>query len=131
VSTNITVVPCSENFETQAPPRITLQFLVTNEFEQTLSASTSFTCWASFDLEQINFPQSPFLASSIGGAVLRTTMRVVGGRTGVIPVIEETHNDTVNGLTARAAQNAHSGFQDVIGPDLVVIPGEQLQIPEP
>jgi hypothetical protein len=37
VSANLTVVPCSEDFEHQSPPPVLLSFLVTNEFEQTFS----------------------------------------------------------------------------------------------
>jgi len=52
--TNLTIVPCTENFETQSPTNVTLQFLVTNEYEQTLSTSTTVTCWASWDLGRIS-----------------------------------------------------------------------------
>jgi len=132
VSTNLTVVPCTENFETQKPPPVTLQFSVTNEFEQTFSASTTFTCWASFNLDAIN---PIFNASSVGGNVLVTKMRSASATPiGVMAVIEETHVQcpggasqctSANTLVARNAQNGHTSFQDQAGPDVITIPGGQ------
>src|SRR5262249_55064809 len=115
VSTTLTLAPCSEPFETQNPQPVTVQFSITNEFEETFSASTTFACWASFDLGSsgafgIN---DIFNAGSIGGSIVQTRMRSFAActaapcppsaRKGVMAVIEETHTDTVNALTARNA----------------------------
>lgn len=127
VSTNLTVVPCTENFETQTPQPVTLQFTITNEFEQTFSASTTFTCWASFDLEDIN---SIFEASNIGGNILQTRMRSASGTPGgVMAVLEETHSAHTGSadLVARAAQNGHTTFVDQAGADIITIPTDQIQ----
>ena len=134
VSTTLTVVPCSENFELQAPPIVTLQFALENEFEQPFSASTSFQCWASFDLAQIG--NGIFKASSVHGSLLQTRMRTaIGTPGGVMAVLEETHVQCPSGggcdteqptLVSRAAQNAHTTFQDQQGTDEIVIPGEQI-----
>lgn len=131
VSTNLTVVPCTENFETQFAQPITLQFAITNEFEQTFSASTTFQCWAAFDLEDIN---SIFRVDNVGGNILQTRMRSAGGTPfGVMAVLEETHTDsftissTTTSFAARSAQNAHTTFQDQVGPDIITIPAEQIQ----
>jgi hypothetical protein len=130
VSTNLTVVPCTENFETQALTAVTLQFLVTNEYEQTLSASTTFACWASFDLGAPAGALLPgisdiFNAGTLGGVVAQTRMRSAAGTPGgVLSVVEETHNDTEDSLTARSAQNGHMiGEQNVM--DLITIPTGQ------
>jgi hypothetical protein len=130
VSTNVTFVPCTQNFETQAPPPVTLQFLVTNEFEQTFSTSTTFQCWASYNLEDID---SIFETQNLGGAVATTRVRSAS-RTpiGVMAVIEETHrasftfDSTSAAFTARSAQNGHTTFQDQVGPDIITIPGDQI-----
>lgn len=130
IDTNLTIVPCTENFETQAPTAVTLQFEVTNEFEQTFSASTTVVCWASYDLGAPNGSLLPgisdvFNASTIGGTVLQTRMRSAAGTPGgVLAVIEETHNDFVNLLTARSAQNGHT-IGDQLGPDIITIPEGQ------
>jgi hypothetical protein len=130
ISTNLTVVPCTENFETQALTSVTLQFSVCNEFEQCLSASTPFACWASFDLGAPSGALLPgisdiFNAGTLGGVVAQTRMRSAAGTPGgVLAVIEETHNDTENTLTARSAQNGHMvGELNVM--DLITIPPDQ------
>ena len=133
VSTTLTVVPCSENFEAQQPQPITLQFAITNEFEQTFSASTTFQCWASIDLSEVG--NGIFNASSLGGYVLQTRMRSAAGTPGgVVAVLEDTHvmcpsgggcDTVVPTLVARSAQNAHTTFQDQTAQDLIVIPTEQ------
>jgi hypothetical protein len=131
VSTNLTVVPCTENFETQSPQPITLQFVITNEFEQQLSASTTFQCWASLDLEDVS---SAFTVGFVGGNILQTRMRSATGTPfGVMAVLEETHTDsftissTTTSFAARSAQNAHTTFQDQVGPDIITIPADQIQ----
>jgi len=138
VESTLTVVPCTQNFETQSPEEIVLQFLIMNEFEQQLSASTSFQCWASWALSSADStPELPyggissaFDKATIGTDLVKTTARAVGNR-GVMMVVEETNIDNTNGLTTRSARNVHMGFEDVSGQDIVTIPGEQIQIPEP
>jgi len=137
-SATLTIVPCTQNFETQAPERVTLQFLAVNEFEQVLSASASFRCWASWALNGSAADGSnpyggistAFEKATIGTDLVKTTVRAVGNQ-GVMMVLEETNVDITNGLTARSAQNVHTSFVDVTGQDIITIPGEQIQIPEP
>ncbi len=124
VGTNLTVVPCTENFELQSTPAVALQFAITNEFEQTFSASTTMECWASWNLETIN---SIFQAANLQSSVVQTRMRSAANTPfGVIAVIEETH--TAGSLTARSAQNGHT---TLVTPsqepaDVITIPAEQL-----
>jgi hypothetical protein len=132
----MTLVPCTQNLETQAPQPVTLQFIVTNEFEQSLSASTTFQCWASYTLNGDEADSAnpyggistAFEQGVIGGDILKTQVRVVGGTNGVLPIIETT--TSVGATFARHAENPHSSFEDVFGPDVITIPGEQIQIPE-
>lgn len=138
-STNLTVVPCTENFELQSTPPVTLVFAITNEFEQTFSASTTIECWASLNLDEIN---DIFKATSLGGNILQTRMRSASGTPrGVLAVLEETHVQcpaqtapAVSGCTgastlvSRSAQNAHTSFTDQSGQDLITIPSEQIQV---
>jgi hypothetical protein len=133
VTTNITVVPCTQNFETQAPPPVTLQFKVYNEYEQFFSASTTFTCWGTFDLgsdDPLKNPINPaFQAANAGGEVLQAFVRAAQGTPiGVMMVIEETHTDTMNSLTARNAQNGVTSFQDINGQDIITIPADQIEL---
>ncbi len=137
-SATLTAVPCTQNFETQAPEDVTVQFLIMNEFEQQLSASTTFQCWASWSLNGEEASSSnpyggistAFEKATIGTDLVKTTARAVGSK-GIMLVVEETNVDLDNGFTARSAQNVHTSFEDVVGQDIVTIPGEQIQIPEP
>ena len=134
VTTNITVVPCTENFETQTPPPITLQFKVYNEYEQFFSASTTFTCWGSFDLGSddplANGINSIFKTVNVGGEILQGFVRSSSGTPGgVMIVIEETHKDNAvgHGFTAKNAQNGVTSFQDQAAQDIITIPADQIQ----
>lgn len=122
----LTVVPCSENFETQEPTSVTLQFAITNEFEQTFSASTTVTCWANWRLEEIN---PIFDVTAVGGNTLQTRVRAAAGTPrGIMAVVEETVSTGARGQ-ARVAHNPHNSFADQSGQDLIVIPADQIQAP--
>jgi hypothetical protein len=54
VRTALTLVPCSEDFNTQLPIRTVVQFLVYNEFEQRFSTSRSMTCFSELWLSDID-----------------------------------------------------------------------------
>lgn len=135
VQTTLTVVPCSQDYERQAPASIVLQFLVTNEYEQTFSTSTTVTCWGSWELSEIN---DVFLAQNLAGNVAQTSIRAVGTR-GIMAVFEESHTQCpspgagmTSGCTAastvvsRSAQNAHNTITDISGQDIIVIPSDQV-----
>jgi len=141
VTTNLTVVPCTEDLENQVFPPTLLQFQITNEFEQTFSASTTIGCFGSFTLTDVN---PVFGHDKVGGAVLVTKMRPgVGTPRGVFAVLEETHTTTftiehtTTTLVARNAQNAHTSFQDRTSPtdpnavaDVFTIPDDQIHPPQ-
>jgi hypothetical protein len=50
VKTHLTLVPCSQEFELQAPFTTTVQLLVYNEFEQRFSASRPIDCFKEYEL---------------------------------------------------------------------------------
>lgn len=54
VYTALTLVPCSEDFNTQLPLRTTVQYLVYNEFEQRFSTSAPITCFSERFLSDID-----------------------------------------------------------------------------
>jgi hypothetical protein len=123
-SSALTVVPCSQNYETQQPVSVVLQFAITNEFEQTFSASTTVTCWATYNLNQIN---NVFDTNAVGGSILQTRIRAAAGtQRGFAVVVEETIRDRTNNLSAIAAHNVHNSFADG-AQDLIVIPADQIQ----
>lgn len=78
---DLTLIPCQEDFENQTPGRVTVQFLVYNEFEQVFSTSTSVTCWKNFFLYQVDSPNNPensvFSAARLGSTAAKTVIRPV------------------------------------------------------
>jgi hypothetical protein len=129
VSTDITVVPCAQNFETQVPASVTIQFAVYDEFESVFSASTTVTCWADLTLSDIS---NVFLAPPAGplnNTFVQTRMRPSRGTdSGFMVVAQEVHSfdSGVTTAYASAAANLHVEGERP-GPDLIVVPSEQLQ----
>lgn len=116
VDTELTLVPCAQNFETQNPASVVVQFRMTNEFEQDFSASTTVDCWGNFLLDEIN---PVFRVRALGSRMIQTRARPVPGASGVVGVIEEHHR--ANGATARAALNLHHEGERA-DTDLIVLP---------
>ncbi len=136
VFTELTIAPCTENFETQVPTRVTLQFLTWNEFESQFSVSTSVECWGNFALSDLGSLALTFEGQSdvpdlpLGTMYLQTRIRAAGGTPfGVLMVAEERHiSDPLD--DAWAAMNLHvEGERSV--PDVITIPGEQLSSSQP
>jgi len=137
VRTSITVVPCAQDFETQIPESVTIQFEVYDEFESAFSASTTVTCWAELQLSAISNvfntrgPVDGLQPGPLDRTFVQTRMRPSRGTdSGFMVVANERHydGDPADPATpsATAAVNVHNeGARP--GPDLIVIPSEQLQ----
>ena len=131
IETAITVIPCEQNYETQIPTSVVIQFEVYDEFESVFSASTTVTCWAELDLEEIStvFRHESQPAGPITSTYAVTRMRPSRGtESGFMVVANERHTWTGGSMpaTGTAAVNLHvEGMRP--GPDLIVIPSEQLQ----
>jgi len=112
--TDLTLIPCTQDFENAIPATVTVQFEIFNEFEQRFSASTTITCWKDFFLFQVDSPNDPersvFSFSSLGTTVAHTRITPVidGGPAdgGVLGVVGVTRADA-NGNLARVAFNLH------------------------
>jgi hypothetical protein len=120
VDTSITVVPCTQNFETQVPETVTLQLLTWNEFEQPLSTSTQVTCWADLELDEID-PAMTTIQSTYAMTRIRTS---AGTRSGIMLVATEDHETRERKGTASFNVH-HEGTR--VGNDVITIPGEQIQ----
>ena len=70
VTTELTLVPCSEDFQHQSVTKVTVQFLVFNEFEQRLSTSRPVTCFDDIKLSNIDTRSS--INSIFNAAVMGT-----------------------------------------------------------
>lgn len=131
VNTEVTFVPCSQDFENQRPATVTLQFKIYNEFEVPFSTSTSVTCWKNIRLEDIG-NTNVFDVSVLGSSVAQTFIRPADGTDGgVIAVAEEFHaNDEEPDVRTRAAFNVHSRGDRLNSPDgftfdHIILPGAE------
>lgn len=81
VTTDLTLVPCSEDFLTQIPVATVVQFQVFNEFEQRYSTSRTVTCFAEWPIWTIGGSQtmrlSIFSAAVMGTLTGQTRIRGV------------------------------------------------------
>ncbi len=121
----ITVVPCQENFETQVATSVTVQFAITNEFEQTFSASTTVTCWAELELDLIN---QVFERDFVGSDFVQTRMRPSAGTTSGFLVAADAVHFTSIGNAATASNLHEEGTRTTT--DLITIPSEQVPPPQ-
>ena len=108
--TDLTLIPCTEDFENSLPSSVTVQFDIYNEFEQHLSASKTVTCWASFYLFQVDSPKNPemsvFSFAVQGTTVAHTRITPADGDGGVLGVAVTTRANNEPEL-ARVALNLH------------------------
>jgi hypothetical protein len=141
VRTDITFVPCSEDFLTQVPFSNTVQFLVYNEFEQRFSASRRVTCLTEIPLSDIDTRPglrddfaSIFNVQVAGTLTGQTVMRSVAGTEttrghGILAVAEEFHlgnewlADRFAGVRSAAYIPQQRGVREQ--PDVIYLPTAQ------
>jgi hypothetical protein len=102
IMTDLTLVPCSENFLAQAPVTTTVQFLIFNEFEQRLSTSRHVSC---FDERRISNIDSTTTARSIFSAAVMGTLT---GQTRIRGVADQ-HSDHGHALLGVAEEFRQGG----------------------
>lgn len=106
VTTNLTLVPCSEDIENLNPGTSTVSFVIWDEFERRFSAGVTVDCWLSADLNQIH--PNAFSFSTLGTFSAHTRIQPNPGAPGVLGVAEETRRD--NSTTAQALFSATAAF---------------------
>lgn len=130
VYTALTLVPCSEDFNTQLPLKTTVQYLVYNEFEQRFSTSAPITCFSERYLSDIdtkvgnsngNDASSIFHVSVEGTLTGMTTIRGVADSDathghGLLAIAEEfhRHEGTVHSAAYVAVQRGTRSQHDFI-----------------
>ncbi len=110
LSTELTLVPCSQNLENQLFGKVTIQFVVYNEFEQPFSTSTTVTCFLNLPLDEIGAPGT-FSSGNLGSLGAYSRINPNPGNGGVIGVAEEFRSATSvagPGPTAAAIFNLHT-----------------------
>jgi hypothetical protein len=118
-ATDLTVVSCPENLETQSPSPLTLQFRVTNELEQTFSASTTITCWANLRLSDIN---AVFQRDTLGGNWAQTRVRAAVGNPRGFMLVQQTERATGQPPTFSATGTVPPHEAEPLGSDVMVLP---------
>jgi hypothetical protein len=81
-SSELTLVPCSEDFRGQSTPAVVAQFLVYNEFEQRLSTSRRVECLLDTPISRIDTsqPDRSIFNVQLGGTIMgQARIRGVGG----------------------------------------------------
>ena len=122
VFTSWTIVPCTQDFETQNPETVTIFIETWNEFEQAFSSFATVTCWADLFLDDINPTTFDFdtLGTTFAQSRLRSTAQT---RSGFLMMQHEEH-ETQDGFFSYADANLHvEGSRP--GPDLITIPQGQ------
>jgi hypothetical protein len=81
-SSELTLVPCTQDFRGQSTPPVTAQFLVYNEFEQRLSTSRRVECLLDTPISRIDTsqPNRSIFSVLLGGTITgQARIRGVGG----------------------------------------------------
>lgn len=124
--TELTLVPCSNDFQTQRPGLSVAQFLVFNEFEQRFSTSRTVDCLLDTPLSLIdtrNPARSIFSAGVAGSIAGQTRIRGVGGRdelgSGLLGVARAEIRNLTPGPSSAAYQLHQQGNSRT---DLIILP---------
>ncbi len=129
--TDLTLIPCNQDFENSVPSSVTVQFDIYNEFEQHLSTSTTVTCWKSFFLFQVDSPNNPdmsvFSFATLGTTVAHTRITPDPAGGAVIGVAGVTRANRFGEL-ARVAFNIHMEGDRFTGSDGTVI--DKVTLPD-
>jgi len=116
--TNLTIVPCSQNFEAQSSQPVHVLFRVTTEFEQAFSSSITTGCWRDVPLSSLFV----FNFAVTGSTYLQTSVRAWAGSSGIIVMAQESRDSggpqpaTTSAMVMPYAEGTRSA------PDLMVFP---------
>ncbi len=128
--TDLTLVPCGDDFSAIQPGVVTAQFLVYNEFEQRFSASKKVDCFFEKQLSLIDTsnPLRSIWAAGVAGTLAgQTRIRGVGsantGR-GLLGVARGFERSAVTALESGTAYNLFQQGEPKDGtqPDLIILP---------
>jgi hypothetical protein len=109
VFSELTLVPCTENFRAQEPGATTAQFLVFNEFEQRFSTSARVDCLFYRPLSNIDTRQatnSIFSVEVAGTIAGQTRIRGVSG--GLLGIVTEGYSDAPSNLAFLSGDDAYN-----------------------
>jgi len=135
-TTELTLMPCGNNFARIEPGRVVAQFLVFNEFEQRFSTSALVDCLYNKRISNIDTPNSnrSIFSAGVAGTIAGQT-RIQGagdsdtgnGLVGVVQLFVETNiggddpRCLGDDLCSSAAYNLN-GTGSILGGDIITIP---------
>ncbi len=113
--TELTLIPCSQDFENPftsvSENAVTVQFLSYNEFEQSLSFSTTVECWKKFFMFQLDAPNDPtrsqFSFSVLGSQGVKTVITPADAQAGGVLGVAGILRSDSDGTQARTLMNIH------------------------
>jgi hypothetical protein len=121
IFTELTLVPCSQDFERQRPGTVTVQFTIYNEYEERFSASTTVTCWKNFNLYQVDSPNdssaSVFSFARLGTTVAQTRITPTDPANGTFNGAVVGVAEAIRAGQSRAAANIHTIGDRFVGTD--------------
>lgn len=123
-SSELTLVPCTQNFDGTGNPLVTAQFLVYNEFEQRFSTSRQVSCLLDSPISEIDTTQpnrSIFNAAVAGTIAGQTRITGVGGGLLGVAVVDLTTSVGGDTFDTGAAYNLNQ-FGDRSSSDTITIP---------
>ena len=120
-SSELTLVPCTENFLEQHVPQVIAQFLVYNEYEQRFSTSRLVNCLLDSPISNIDTSQSnrSIFSAAVAGTVAGQT-RITGVNGGLIGAATLSFS-SASSPTAGAGYNLNQ-FADRQDADFIRIP---------
>ncbi|HYD47902.1 MAG TPA: hypothetical protein VEB21_06115 [Terriglobales bacterium] len=128
VNSELTLVPCEQDFELQIPESVKIQFLVYNEFEQVFSASLTVDCYLNTvltDIDSFTTPENSVFSTDVLGsfaavAIINPVTQTDGSSGGLVGVVEHVYGIGADGA-GRAAFNLHTegSFIPADGPDTI------------
>jgi hypothetical protein len=124
VNTSWTIVPCTQNFETQAPETVTIFIETWNEYEQRFSAFANVTCWDELALDEIN--PVTFGIDALGTSFAQSRLRPTAQTSAGFMMVQTEAYTNGDEIVATADVNLHVEGERP-GPDLITIPPDQIQ----
>ena len=120
LSTDLTVVPCSQNFRDAQPGSVDIDITVFNELGQQFTGTASVTCWADLSLADVG--GGIFTRQTLGTDAAEARLKPMAGSGGFFLLAQTTR--TSGGAAPVASSSAvvppHQGSTDTS--DLIVLP---------
>jgi hypothetical protein len=119
----LSLVPCTQDFLLQAVPHVTAQFLVYNEFEQRFSTSVPVDCLLNGPISRIDTsqPSRSIWSANVAGTIAGQT-RITGVGGGLIGAATLSFTDPTGVVPSSGAGYDLNQFADRVDADFIRIP---------